>query len=183
MKIDQVMIGLLVDKSALALLAVSSKLNEGLLMLPMVLVGMYYPHMLRLHKKVTGELIPYLGVVKRNAFIIVASVYSLVFISSDILIPTLYGPDYIQSSGLLKVQALTLFLTFYGMLASRLCVIFSCQKLVLYSNLLGLVLNVALNIVFIPIFNVYGAAIATLLTQALTSYLFWKINPKTKKLF
>jgi O-antigen/teichoic acid export membrane protein len=46
-------------------------------------------------------------------------------------------------------------------------------------NLLGAVLSAGLNLVLLPLFNIQGAAIATLLTQSILTLLSWRMGMAT----
>jgi len=55
--------------------------------------------------------------------------------------------------------------------------------LALYRNVSGAIVNVILNLWLIPGYGVKGAAIATLVSYCMTSYIFDIFNYKTRKTF
>jgi PST family polysaccharide transporter len=56
-------------------------------------------------------------------------------------------------------------------------------KLALWRTAIGAVTNVALNLVLIPAYGVIGAAIATIISQALSAFVLNAFNAKTNRIF
>jgi PST family polysaccharide transporter len=183
MKVDQIMVRFLSSDQEMVTLGVASKLNEGLLIFPSIIIGMFYPNLLRAFKLGRSYLNMEIRLLLKKAMILMTFIYLVVYFLSDFLVSFIYGPQFIESATVLKIQALTLFVTFYGMLATRVCVIYNLQKYVLMSNVIGLILNVFINSLVIPSYGALGAACATCLTQLCTSFCFWKLNSNTKKYF
>jgi len=84
---------------------------------------------------------------------------------SYILIPLLYGASFHNASTVLLIRAITIPLIAQGSL--RLCCLVhnNNTKLSLQSTLTGLGTNVILNLLLIPKIGIFGAAIATALSQ------------------
>ena len=57
------------------------------------------------------------------------------------------------------------------------------QKLTLYRNLFGAIVNILLNINLIPKYGILGAAYGTLISYIAANYLYDFFNPKTRILF
>ena len=57
------------------------------------------------------------------------------------------------------------------------------QKYSFYRTLAGAIINIILNYLLIPKYGIYGAAFATLISQAIASYLFNATNKKLKYTF
>jgi len=179
MKLDQFMVKWLATSQELAMLAVSSKLNEGLLLIPAVLSGVIFPNMLKLYNSDRNNYEKYVKNICKKALFLNVTVYIVILLLSKFVIELVYGMRYSSSAEILYIQSLTILLTFFGMISAKICVIHNLQKMVLFSNLIGLVLNVFMNFILIPELGAKGAAIATVLTQLATSYLFWHLHPKT----
>ncbi|MGK0254958.1 MAG: PST family polysaccharide transporter [Mariniflexile sp.] len=179
MRLDQLMLKYFDMPADLASFAIAARLNEGLLILPSVLIGMYFPKIVVLFNGNHKAGYEFLKLLKlRFVGVTMLAIIIIIFLS-DYLITFMYGSAYILSSSVFKIQSMTLFFTFYGMLASKLCTIFNKRRYIVYANLLGLFLNFCLNLIFIKQWGAIGAAVATVLTQFFTSYLFWRISPKT----
>ena len=57
------------------------------------------------------------------------------------------------------------------------------QKYSFYRTLAGAIINIILNYILIPKYGIYGAAFATLVSQAVASYLFNITNKKLRYTF
>ena len=101
------------------------------------------------------------------------------FIFSSTLVVSLFGNSFSLSSNILKIHILSLSAIFLSMHYDQLFVIKNYNKYIMISYALATSLNVTLNLVFIPIFNGIGAAIATVL--AYNTKLLYSIY-MTKKL-
>ncbi len=95
----------------------------------------------------------------------------------------LFGPQYAEAGQILVIHCWTLIFVFLGNASSNYLIAENLQKITLYRTLLGAVVNIALNWWLIPWLGIKGAAIATLISQALASYLSYAFHPKTKELF
>jgi O-antigen/teichoic acid export membrane protein len=87
------------------------------------------------------------------------------------IIHLLYGGGYARSAGLLPILMIAFVSICYGNLAGYMAPILGLQwRLALYSAL-GMVVNLALNLVLIPRYGAYGSAWATVATEVLTMIL------------
>lgn len=95
------------------------------------------------------------------------------------IILTLYGDVFIESADILKIYSFTFVFVFFNPMNNKLLMIENLQKLMLVRNLIGLVINLLLNFLLIPVFGLKGAAFATVISQfaIMISYYF---NAKTR---
>jgi O-antigen/teichoic acid export membrane protein len=70
-----------------------------------------------------------------------------------------------------------------GVISSKWFIAENLQKYSFYRTLAGMVLNILLNYILIPIYSIQGAAIATLISQVMASYLFNLFNKKLRYTF
>jgi PST family polysaccharide transporter len=104
------------------------------------------------------------------------------FFSSDI-INILYGIEYKESAIVLSIHIWTSIFVFLGVAGSNYFVVENLQTKMLVRAGLGLILNVALNLIFIPWWGAVGAAIATLTSQFFASYFFDLLSKQTRAMF
>lgn len=119
----------------------------------------------------------------------------MVWVALGITIPTvllgptilqwdlLFGPRYAAAGGVLVIHAWTLVFVFLGNAGNKFLIAENLQKLELFRALFGAVVNVLLNLYLIPRYGVKGAAFATLISQAIASYLSYAISKRTRRLF
>ena len=73
---------------------------------------------------------------------------------------------------------------FFGNILGRAVIALDLQKKAVFAYLLGVVLNVVLNLIFIPSYTYMGAAWTTVITELLVvAFLFWLVWRKTKVSF
>ncbi len=93
-------------------------------------------------------------------------------------LPFLYGKEYAEAGGVLVIHIWTLVFIFLGVASSKHLVAENQQRMELVRTVIGAFVNITLNFLLIPKHGVYGAAIATLISQAFASYLGYLINRK-----
>ncbi len=87
------------------------------------------------------------------------------------LVIFLYGNPYSLASDVLKIYIWSGIFVFIGVAGGNYFLIENKQGFVLLKSLSGLLVNVLLNFFWIPIYGVYGAAFATLISQFVASCL------------
>ncbi len=93
-------------------------------------------------------------------------------------LPFLYGKEYADAGGVLVIHIWTLLFIFLGVASSKHLVAENQQRMELMRTLLGAVVNIGLNFWLIPKHGIYGAAIATLISQGVASYLGYLVHRK-----
>lgn len=106
----------------------------------------------------------------------------MTFISKPLIV-MLFGNSYIESGAILAVHIWASVSVFSGVATSGWFIAENLSYLSLYRTLSGAVVNILLNIFLIPIYGGLGAAIATVIAQAVASFISNGVNPKTRKLF
>jgi PST family polysaccharide transporter len=82
----------------------------------------------------------------------------------------LFGPLFIESTEVLIIYAWSLF--FMGLLvsSSKYLLVINKNKIILIRSILGLVSNILLNFILIPMMGIKGAAWATLISYSIAAY-------------
>jgi len=88
------------------------------------------------------------------------------------IINLLYGVQFSEAAGVLMIHIWSAVFVFLGVASSNWFIAENLQKYSFYRTLAGAVINIILNLMFIPKYGIYGAAIATLIAQAIASYLY-----------
>ena len=89
----------------------------------------------------------------------------IVALSSNFMIRILYGAEYADSANVLKILIWNTILSCIGGAKDVWILAEQKQKYLLWINAIGVVCNVLLNILLIPVIGIIGAAIATVVTQ------------------
>jgi O-antigen/teichoic acid export membrane protein len=183
MKIDQVMIKEILDTNAVGQYAAAVRLSEAWYFIPVVISSSLFPAILNA-KKISQQL--YYSRIQKlydlMAWMAIAIAIPMTFLS-DFLINVLYGSEYKEAAGVLIIHIWSAVFIFLGVASSKWFIAEGLQKYTFYRTLAGGILNVLLNLILIPKYGIYGAAIATLTSQILASYLFNIISKKTRITF
>jgi O-antigen/teichoic acid export membrane protein len=183
MKIDQVMIQNMLNSEAVGQYAAAVKLSEAWYFVPMVIASSLFPAIINA-KKQNEEL--YYSRLQRlydmMVWIAIAIAIPTLFLA-DYIIELLYGIAYNQASGVLALHIWAGIFVFLGVASSKWFISENLQKYSFYRTLAGAIINIFLNYILIPLYGIYGAAIATLISQVIASYLFNITNKKLRYTF
>jgi O-antigen/teichoic acid export membrane protein len=166
-KIDQIMIGKMMDTHALGIYSAGVKLAEIWYFIPSIICGVLFPAMINA-KLIHDDL--YRQRIKKILIFILLIAFSISlfeFIFAKYLILIIFGKAYLQSVSVLKIY------TWAGIIVSLIIVmqqyltIENKTKTIMVSSFLGAFANIILNIFLIPSFGINGAAIATIISYAL----------------
>ncbi len=94
----------------------------------------------------------------------------IIFIFSDKIILLLFGDNYFASSAVLKIYIWSGIFIFLRAAGSRFLLTENLQKELLASTIFGTATNIILNIIFIPIYGIIGAAYATLISYFVSTF-------------
>jgi len=176
-KIDQIMIGNMLNLSEVGIYGVATTLSTAWLFLPSIVVSTFMPYFVNL-KKTNNELYEYrLIQLYSLMFWIGVSVGVIVLVFGQWIIHALYGPAYEEAYYALVFNIWNGIFISQALARSIWLISENLQKYRLYNNIFAVTLNIGVNFVLIPIYGISGAAIATLLTQGLSTWVFpflWK---------
>lgn len=170
-RIDQVIIKYLMDESAVGIYDVGVRLSEVWYFIPSMIVGSLFPAIVNA-KKVDEQLYQ-TRMSKLYSLLIYLSLIIVVpvFLLADRLVILLYGEAFIEAANVIRIYAWTSVATAIGTVVNYYLINENYTKLSLFSNFFGMLINVLLNIILIPIYGIFGAALATLI-----SYFFIPIS-------
>ena len=169
MKIDQIMIKEMLGSEAVGQYAAAVRLSEAWYFIPMVISASLFPAIINA-KKVSEELY-YARLQKLYDLMVwmaIAITIPITFLS-DWVVELLYGGQYNEAGGVLMIHIWAGVFVFLGVASSKWFVTENLQKYSFHRTLVGAVINVVLNFILIPKYSIYGAAFATLISQAIAS--------------
>lgn len=171
MRIDQVMIRGMLGNEALGYYSAAVYLAEGWYFIGIAASSSLFPAIVR--AKAQGQtfyherLQSFYRVMVWLALCVAVPVHFL----ADPLIAVIYGGGYRQSADVLRVNVWTGVFVFLGIASSAWLVTENLQRISLIRTSIGAALNIALNFLWIPRYGIVGSAWATLISQAVASYL------------
>ena len=166
-KIDQVMIGRMIDTTSLGIYAAGVKLAEIWYFIPAIICGVLLPAIVNA-KIVHNEL--YVKRIKKMFIfvtIIALSIALFEFIFAKYLILILFGHAYLGSIIILKIYTWAGVVVSIIMVLQQYLTVENSTKLIMISSFIGALVNVILNFVFIPKFGIIGSAWATVISYSM----------------
>jgi len=165
MRVDQIMLASLLNQEAVGIYSAAVRISEIWYVFPAVIVGSVFPRIIRELRIDAARANRQLDVLLTAFSIVSISVGLLVGSYSTNIIVFLFGEDYRASASVLSIHVWSSVFVFSGILGSRWLVAMDMQKVLLVSTLIGVVANIAMNYLMIPVYGVEGAAWATLVAQ------------------
>ena len=183
MKIDQVMIGNMLDHHDLGLYSAATRLSTAWYFIPMVIVTSLTPAIIKARQQ--GRNVYYDRIQKLHdlMFIIAICISIPTSIIGDTIIEYLFGTDYLGAGTVLVVHIWASIFVFLGAAGGRWYVAENLLVLSFYRHLAGLIINIVLNIYMIPKYGIIGAALSTLISYSFSTYIFDVIDVRSRPLF
>ena len=180
MKIDQIMLKELVDIKSVGIYSAAVKLCEAWYPIPVLLAGSLYPAIINAKK--TNKEVYHSHVQKLYSLLVWLAITLAIPITlfSDLIIGYLYGNEFSKSVIILQIYIWASIFVFMSVASHKWLVIEKLEKYIFITTFLGMVINIVGNIVLIPIYGAYGAAIATIISYGISSYGSLLLLPKLR---
>lgn len=183
MRIDQIMLGSMVDDRALGVYSVAVRLSEVWYFVPMTIVSSALPAIVR-SKKIDERL--YYDRLQRLFNLMAVLSYMIILPSTllaNTLINFLYGPSYSEASGMFIILIWAVLFVALGVARETWTVTEGFMRFSFATTVVGAITNVIFNIVFIPRWGAIAAAWATLAAQVVAVSLSTLIYAPTRRIF
>lgn len=171
LKIDQLIIAYLLGNEKVGIYAASSRLVEMLYVVPVIISNVFFPKIIQYYKqkhlKKASKILKILF-----AITLIATVFITLTInfSSKMIITFLFDEQYIESHEVLKLYAWSIIFMGFLVSSSKFLIAIDRNDIILIRGLIGLISNILLNFILIPVYGLIGAAWATLISYFLASY-------------
>ena len=179
MKIDQVMIKNMLDTKAVGNYAVAVRLSEVWYFIPMAITSSVFPAIINA-KKISEKL--YYERLQKLYDLMVWLALGIalpIMLLSNNIVNILFGIQYQQAAGVLQIYIWATVFVFLGVASSQYLLAENYTKISFFRTLIGAIINIILNISFIPKYGINGAATATVLSQFVAVFSIILI-PKTR---
>jgi PST family polysaccharide transporter len=171
LKIDQVMLANYYSAADVGVYAAAAKLSEFWYVFPVLIANAFNPQLIKKYKsnKVLFEqfVLQFLSVLVTCAFTI--TLLTLLF--SDIIIHWVYGAEFEGSIAIVNIHIFATIFIFQRAILSKWLIIKGLYKYSLWTQGIGAIINICLNMAFIPKWGGIGAAWASLIAYMAASYL------------
>jgi PST family polysaccharide transporter len=161
MKIDQVMLGSMINSHALGVYSVAAKVSEKWYFIPSIISVSVFPSIIKSRKKSQKQYLTRLQKLYDLFTWLSISVALLIMLFSSLIINILFGKEYAQASSVLSVHIWAGVFVFLGVASTKYLIAENLTKITFFRTMLGAVFNVILNLILIPRIGIMGAAYAT----------------------
>ena len=170
LKIDQVMLGVMLDQRAVGIYAAAARVSEVWYFIPAAIAASFFPRLIK--QKKANPAVYRLELQKINDFLFCSGLAIAVLVSllANWLI-LLFGEAYIDSVPILVAHIWAGIFVFTRALLSKWLITENLLRLSMLTQVLGAAVNVILNIQLIPLYGPVGAAYATVVSYAVAGYL------------
>lgn len=182
MRIDQAMLKIMLGDRNVGLYAAATTITELWYFFPVALSQAVFPRIIALHSSPARyyKFIEQFG----RALVMAAYIFAVTMsIFSHQVIGLIYGPDYVDACSVLVVSAWAGVFVALGTAQGPWSVAENLQRQSLYRTASGAVANVLLNLIFIPIWGITGAAVATVISYGISAFAGNIFSPATRPFF
>jgi len=182
MKIGMIIIGSLLGNAALGIYAAAIRVPESGNFIPMVLAASLLPGLLKNRERGAKA---YNAALLRNFRIFSLIAYAVCLplsFGARWIIHLLFHNAYAAAAPVMMVYVWSLVFIFLGVARGAYLMNERLTRLALLFSLVGLVVNILCNFLFIPRFGVMGAAIATVASQLGSAFLVSFLVPATRQI-
>jgi len=171
MKIDQVMIKNMMSEEAVGYYAAAVRLCEAWYFIPVTLCNSIFPAIVNA-KNVSTEF--YNNRMQKLYALLTWLAIGIaipVTIFSNQIIQLLFGNEFSSASPVLTIYIWAEVAVFLSVASSQFLINENLTKLSFIRSLVGMLLNVALNLILIPLDGIIGSAIATLISYTIVTFI------------
>lgn len=165
MKIDQVMVGQFMGEKAVGFYAAAVRLSEVWYFVPVMICSSVFPAIVNAR----SNALIYRKRLKA-LYLLMVGIALIIAVPSTFLAPwaikTLFGKEYIDSAAILQVYIWSGIGFFLGWAINQYLLSENKTKIIMFYNLLSMILNIALNLILIPMYGLLGAAWSTLISYS-----------------
>lgn len=180
MKIDQVMIDAYLNSSSLGVYTAVVSLSESWYFIPVATVSALFPAIMNARKQDYKRYQKRLQNLYDLMSILSISIAILITFTSEYIFNILYKPEYGYGAQILAIHIWAGVFVFLGSASGQYLIAEGYLKISLLRTAFGAVVNIFLNIWWIPLYGIKGAAYGSLVAYACATF-FIILIPKTRK--
>jgi len=183
MKIDQVMLYEMCSDRDVGIYSAAVRISELWYFIPGIIVTSVFPSIVK--SRIISSLQYYDRIQKLFRFMALLAYCIIIPVSlcSNFIVGLFYSNSYIESGPILCVHVLATIFVFLGVAQEPWSISEGYFMLSLRRTFVGAVCNILLNLILLPSFKGMGAAVATLISQAVASYLMNFFDKRTRNIF
>lgn len=183
MRIDQIMIGEIYSDYEVGIYSSAIKISEMIQFIPFIVTRSFFPNILEI--RITDIILYHkrLQILLEGLLLFGLLIAIMISFSNEIVITSIYGVAYSGASGVLAFHIWATMFSFTGYVVSSWYIAEGKNSFLFYRMLAGALVNICLNAFLIPAMGIIGAALATLLSQFVSNYIFNCFHKETRFIF
>lgn len=183
MRIDQIMLGQMLGNKEVGLYSAALRFSEIWYFIPIGIISSVMPSLTQVRSE--SEKIYYQRLQQLfNNLVRIAYVIAIpMTFFSTFMVTSLYGQEYSKSGLILAIHIWSAVFVFIGVGMSPWTINEGMMRWSLIQPTVGVIVNICLNTILIPIYGAVGAAIATLVSQIMASFVINLTVPKLRIIF
>jgi len=182
-KMDTVILSLLRSSADVGIYNAAYKVLENITFFPAMIVGLMFP---LFSKHIFTEREVFLAMANKTfkVFVVIALplVIGALFLSEGI-IQVIGGGGFSEAAAVLRILVFAIALIFFGNFFNSILIAANLQKKLLCIMGAAAVINIGLNLIFIPRFSYFGAAYVSVITEFIVAALGFYVSAKTVNYF
>lgn len=182
-KIDQVMIGNMIDKEAVGYYAVAAAFVGVIGFIPTVLSQTITPILVRLYSTDRTSYQQKAQIFMNISIWLIIIICLLTCLIAHPIIRYTYGIQYLAAIPILQVTIFKEIGYAFAQLSGSMIISEGIQKKVALRNVIGCIVSILFNLLLIPRYGIMGAAISSVITAFFTGYLSHYIIPTYRQIF
>ncbi len=170
-KANTIILSFMKPAEEVGIYGVAYKIMENLIFFPAMFIGLVVPQLAKTFK---NDAVRFSRIIQKSFnFLTMLAVLILggTFVLSGKIVDLIAGKGFEEAAGVLNILVFGLFFIFLGALFSNVIIVIEKQKVLAKIYLIGAIINVFLNLVFIPRYSYYAVASASLITEAVVTML------------
>jgi O-antigen/teichoic acid export membrane protein len=183
LKIDQVMIKNMLGNESVGLYAVAVKLSEVWFFIPVIICTSILPALINAKKNSEEFFNVRLSKLYSLMFWLAFIIALPISVFSKQIIYILFGSAYVGASLTLSIYIWSGISVFLGVAVNNFLLSQNLTKISFYTTAFGAIINVVLNIILIPVWGIFGSALATLVSYTFVTFsilLFKESRPQIR---
>ena len=166
---DVIMIGQMIGDTAAGIYAAAARLSEVWYVIIPIVVNSIFPSIALLHARRSSKM----PIIWSRAYTLMTwmsiSAAATLTLFADQLVYLTYGNSYLDAAPIIAIHAWAGVNVALGTIWAKYMLLKNAQRVVLYGQSAGVVVNIGLNLYLIPKFALVGAAVATLIGGTVSS--------------
>ena len=170
MRSDQILLGRLASKATVGQYTAAIRLSEIWYSIPIIICASVMPRLLKTRDQNPGRYYARLQRLYESMVLVSVILAFIMQFAAPLVVRILYGGQFAPAAGILRVHIWTGVFVFVGSVSGMQFVQEKLTVSTMQRTVLGAILNVVLNLLWIPRWGGMGSAMATLVAQCFASY-------------